>query len=391
MEVCPLFDFLIIGLGPAGSTLARLLSEKSGLRVAAIDRKHIPDSDCDSLPHQFDKPCGGLLAPDAQKVLASFHLTLPSEILVSPQIFSVHTIDLDTGKSRYYQRFYLNLSRRLFDEWLISLIPESVTLFRGFTCSSIEQIDGIFHVTITDSDDSSIKQTLQARYIIGADGANSFVRRTFFPKFHGRSYVSIQQWFAAEKPLFSPGSPSPLPKSPAPYYSCIFDSKITDCYSWSVSKDGFLIFGGAYPAKNCRRHFELQKQKLAAHGFDLSAPLHTEACQVLRPASPSHFCTGKNGVFLIGEAAGFVSPSSLEGISSALESARLLAHILRDRLSDSPQRLAAAYSRATLPLRIKLLLKLLKCPFMYQPFLRRLVMASGLQSIKMEHQTDKNI
>ena len=99
---------------------------------------------------------------------------------------------------------------------------------------------------------------------------------------------------------------------------------------------------------------------------------------VLRPKTPADFCTGADGAFLIGEAAGFISPSSLEGISYAMESADMLSSAL---LSHNP---ASEYRRKTLKLRIKLGLKVLKCPFMYHPFLRRLVMKSGIQSIKVK-------
>ena len=57
-----IFDVVIIGLGPAGSTLARLVN---GQEVLCLDKKTF-------LPGGFEKPCGGLLAPDAQKALARF-------------------------------------------------------------------------------------------------------------------------------------------------------------------------------------------------------------------------------------------------------------------------------------------------------------------------------
>ena len=60
------YDVAIIGLGPAGATAARLLDSR--LRVIAIDQKQAAGG--------FQKPCGGLLAPDAQKALARFDLTL---------------------------------------------------------------------------------------------------------------------------------------------------------------------------------------------------------------------------------------------------------------------------------------------------------------------------
>ena len=62
------YDVAIIGAGPGGSTAARLLAGK--LSVLLID----PKSDA---PGSFQKPCGGLLSPDAQRSLARFDLTLP--------------------------------------------------------------------------------------------------------------------------------------------------------------------------------------------------------------------------------------------------------------------------------------------------------------------------
>lgn len=112
-------------------------------------------------------------------------------------------------------------------------------------------------------------------------------------------------------------------------------------------------------------------------GFNLGEPEKTESCLVLRPSKINDFCTGKNNAFLIGEAAGFISPSSLEGISSAIDSALILSQIL----NSSSARPCLKYHRKTLALRLKIYLKVLKCPFMYYPPLRRLIMASGLNSI----------
>lgn len=53
------FDVAIIGLGPAGSALARKLAGK--MQVIALDKKHQHGTE------GFSKPCGGLLAPDAQR------------------------------------------------------------------------------------------------------------------------------------------------------------------------------------------------------------------------------------------------------------------------------------------------------------------------------------
>jgi len=346
-----MYDIVIIGLGPAGATLARLLNNR--FSIAVIDKKRSDGAG-------FHKPCGGLLAIDAQKSISRFNLTLPKDVLVDPQIFAVRTYDMKTKVTRHYQRFYINLDRHKFDLWLKSLIPEEVKIFENSNCTKIERNGDSYDLHFSQNEEIRV---IKAKYLVGADGANSIVRRFLYPQKKIHSYVSIQQWFP-EQHL-------------NPFYSCVFDPDITDCYSWSISKDGFFIFGGAYPQKNCRQLFESQKNRLRDLGFCFGEPLKTESCLVLRPSKLSDFCTGKDNAFLIGEAGGFISPSSLEGISSAIDTAYYLSEVFNSE-EKAP---CLAYRRKTRLLRLKLFLKAIKCPFMYYPPLRRLVMRSGLNSI----------
>jgi len=342
-----IFDIAIVGLGPAGATLARLLP--ATMSVCAIDKKSTE-------PHGFQKPCGGLLSPDAQKALARFNLTLPVETLVDPQIFTVRTIDLASGLIRHYQRFYLNLDREKFDRWMISLVPPQVKIYANSAVTAVG-CRGVFEISLSGED-----KPIYARKIVGADGAASVVRKNLFPQAKTRKYLAIQQWFTEQHSN--------------PFYSCIFDPETSDCCSWSISKDRMFIFGGAFPIDHARQRFEQQKEKLeTAYGFKFGEPLKTEACLVFRPRSMREFCLGADRAFLVGEAAGFISPSSLEGISFAINSACSLAESLAAK---KPEK---AYARKTLKLRLKILLKVAKSPFMYNPLLRKLIMKSGLQTI----------
>lgn len=348
------YDFAIVGLGPAGATAARLLDPK--FHVAAIDKKRRDGRE------GFRKPCGGLLAPDAQKALSKFSLTLPKEILVDPQIFAVRTVDTKQRLLRYYQRFYINMDRHQFDLWLISLIPDAVDLFDGADCEKIIKKEGFYEIAFTRNQE---KHVIRAKNVIGADGSDSAVRKALFPRRRIGQYVAIVQRFGEQRAT--------------PFYSCIFDSDLTDSYCWGVSKDGGFILGGAFPKKDCRARFDALKKKLSAEGFRLGEALETQACLVSMPKRMRDFCVGEDAAFLIGEAAGFISPSSLEGISYALDSACALTEALNSGCKNP----LARYWAKSLPIRIKLMLKLLKSPFMYQPFLRRLVMKLGIKRLKM--------
>ena len=347
-----MFDVAIVGLGPAGAFLARHLRKE--YRIIAIDRKSPYENDC------FHKPCGGLLAPDAQKSLSCFNMTLPKDILVSPQIFSVRTIDVKTGLVRHYQRHYINLDRHKFDLWLMSQIPEYVETHYRAVCVGIARDSGGFRI---DYEENGESRTISAKYLVGADGAASCVRRALYKDFHIRTYLSIQQWF--------------LDAHTTPFYSCIFDSDITDSYAWGLTKDDCFVFGGAFSLKTGNQGFAALKDKLRPYGFQLDNPIKTESCLTLRPFGPRNYCYGGENAFMIGEAAGFISPSSLEGISYAIDSGYLLSQCLNDAAHDPN----IAYRRGTRKIRLKLFSKYLKRPFMYRPLSRKLIMKSGFRSI----------
>ena len=84
-----MYDIAIVGGGPAGATLARLVGRR--YRVLLLERR--PADDGASRAGR-QKCCGGLLAPDAQQMLSRFGLGLPKGVLVEPQLFVVRAIDI---------------------------------------------------------------------------------------------------------------------------------------------------------------------------------------------------------------------------------------------------------------------------------------------------------
>lgn len=347
-----IFDIAVVGAGPAASTFARE-SARTGRSIVMIDGQSVTS----------DKPCGGLLAPDAQKLMAGYDFVLPKEVLVDPQIFSVKTIDLASGIVRSYQRYYMNMDRRRFDDYLLSLVPNKVARLQT-RCRRVSRThDGTFELETTDG------HTVRSRYIVGADGASSLIRRTFFDA-PILKYIAIQQWFRE----IGVGSP---------YYSCIFDPETSESCSWIIHKDGYVIFGGCFSRSGGRAAFDRQKERVESFlGVSFGEAAKTEACLAASPRHMSDFVTGEDGVFLIGEAAGFISASSLEGLSSAMMSGELLAEAF---VHDDPATIAGKYRRACAPLKRKLYRKVLKHKILFTPWMRRFIMKSGIQSISTKN------
>ena len=179
------YDITIIGAGPAGSTLARELGDK--YKVLLVDKRPL-----DKKPSKLIKNCGGLIAPDAQKALAGFGLSIPKSVLVSPQMFSVETIDFDNELVRNYQRHYINVDRERYDRWLVSLCEKECEQLFSTRYRGAEKKGE--HYTVKLLKNGTLIE-VSTDIIVGADGANSKVKKELVSKqvHEPKKYISIQE------------------------------------------------------------------------------------------------------------------------------------------------------------------------------------------------------
>ncbi|SHN55496.1 lycopene cyclase family protein [Desulfovibrio litoralis] len=390
------YDVVIIGAGPSGATLARLLDSKYSILL--IDARNLT-TDFENIKQSQDiqaKCCGGLLAPDAQTWLNKFNLIVPEKVKDIYQPEFVNTIDLSTHSVHSYKKNYINLDRTLFETWLLSLLPENVQ------CLFNSRLHGLKHFNTNDHfTQLSIKtpagiQEIKTRIVVGADGAFSAVRRMLGKGISQKDcYLAIQ-----DKYKVLGYSDKNLTKT----HWAAFDESLTDFYGWAIPKKDSYLVGLALPldaSKNilatklleqkdvknndktsnslAHRKLNIFTQRLIEQGLTLSSieydKVEREGALVVRP-SLNQVYLGRDNCFLIGEAAGFISPSSAEGFSYAFASAFYLAEVFNKTFD--PIKAEQSYRRKIFSLKANIAWKNLKGIGMYNQTLRNMALKVGL-------------
>ena len=154
---------LIAGAGPAGTTCGLLL-RKQGIDCIVVDRAVFPR----------DKICGGGLAPRSYQLLGSL---LPK---FRYDYNSVNRLKLlMEGKEIYDMRMDKELrivKRHQFDAQLLKEYQQNGGTFVNEALTAIEERDGKVVVTLKSG------RQVACDYLVGADGANSRVRKYLNPQ-----------------------------------------------------------------------------------------------------------------------------------------------------------------------------------------------------------------
>jgi flavin-dependent dehydrogenase len=111
-----------------------------------------------------------------------------------------------------------------------------------------------------------------------------------------------------------------------PYFDCIYLRDVGDefAYAYVVPKGDRAIVGSVFYPKTIRPgdKQDLVLARLRERLPSLGTALFREACVALSVRSPGDIVPGRGRVLLVGEAGGFMSPTSGEGISYAMNTGR---------------------------------------------------------------------
>jgi geranylgeranyl reductase family protein len=296
-----LYDVIVVGAGPAGSTAAREVAA-AGARVLVLDRAVFPR----------DKPCGGGVNLRAAKLLPFSVEPVTERTITGINV----SLNLKAGfERRASQPLCYMTQRARLDAYLLEQATACGALLRdGDGARAVEVDAGLPIVRTRDS-------SFQGRVIIGADGANGIVARSTGLSGGRRLAVALE----------------------ANYPS---DERSSQRWRDTLGMDLGVIPGGygwLFPKEG---HFNIGVGGWQHHGPKLRSMLDRMAAFYGRPIGDATNLRGHHlpvrtqdaplvggPVMLTGDAAGLVDPLSGEGIYAAIYSGVLAAkHALR-RLS----------------------------------------------------------
>ena len=295
------FDIAVVGAGPAGAWTAYLLA-RHGARVAIIDGSH-----------PREKPCGGGLSARALDVLRPLAASRPIPgVVIANGTFSDGRagVNIDLPPASAHTPALLVASRRDLDLTLLDAARAAGAEHVAERVAAIERRDGGWTIRTT-------KTALRCERVVGADGANSLVRRSVTQPFPRRALSVASGYFV--NGLSASHIDIVFTQSPAGYL-------------WSFPRPDHLAVGVGAQADEATsaelfqmaaawidRHLGAPQSALTRYSWPIPSLSETDLQQE-RSAG--------DGWMLAGDAAGLVDPITREGIYYALASGELAASCL---------------------------------------------------------------
>ena len=295
-----IYDVLVVGAGPSGSTLSKLLSEK-GLKVILIDKEKFP---------RF-KPCAGCISKRAEKLLPhDFRNVVLNDINSGYLGWKGEILSRETKMG---SPCAFIVSREIFDNYLLEKAKEKGTQFSDG--NPILNID-IFEKKGIISASTKIGE-IKARYLVGADGVNSRVKKILKIRLPVH-YPAYEIFAKFDKPI---GSNSAL----------IEIGILKHGYFWLFPHGNGICSGIVGRANN---NYELKKifNKIFKKRIQTDINIYKEKGWIV-PYKPTVY-NYKNKIFFVGDAAGFCDALLSEGIYWGILSAYSLSEAL---IKEEPQ------------------------------------------------------
>lgn len=298
----------VVGSGPAGSSAAETLA-KAGIETYLIERK------LDNA-----KPCGGAIP-----LCMVDEFDLPPEIIDrrvrKMKMISPSNIEVNIGGTLKDGEYIGMCRREVLDGFLRERAHKLGAKLINGTVYAVEiptSSTAPYTIHYADHSSGSIEgtaQTLQVDLIIGADGANSRVAKAIDAGDYNYA-IAFQERIR-------------LPEDKMAYYHelaemYVGDDVSPDFYAWVFPKHDHVAVGtGTMKVNKAKiKHLQAGIRQRAAHRLEGGEIIKVEAHPIPEHPRPRRV-VGR--VALVGDAAGYVTKSSGEGIYFAAKSGRMCA------------------------------------------------------------------
>lgn len=303
------FDVLVAGAGPAGCAAAITLA-RSGLHVAILDRQAFPRR----------KLCGGLLTWKTMRQLEHLtgcddetlrqrgiidHVSSDFSVLLRDKVFFRGTSDYP---------FHL-VQRKRFDSFLLNQAKALGVAF--FPETSVRACDPTTASVVTLQD-----LALNARWLVGADGVHSQVRRSF-PQQLADKRAWLRNLADTVEIAIPRNTVSGLPDHP-----CIYAGYVKGGYAWVFPNETRHVIGILALQRNDQHLGKAFRDFLKDIGLPRDVWPHFAGHSLPLGnflSRPIHGST-----LLVGDAAGMVEPLLGEGVYYALATGRAAAEAIID-------------------------------------------------------------
>lgn len=298
------YDVVIVGSGPAGALTASALSN-SGLRVVIIEKCSVPR----------DKMCSGILFPSGVKFVSENFGDLPEKMFCEPRdiignrmYMTKDSEGMELPFSMFDPRkdmpeYGFNIYRSEFDLWLCNQSDASL-------------VDDCLFLDHQEDDKSIIVEVkhagnharIRTKYLVGADGGQSKVRRSVFPEFDKSVgwLPCYEEWYQGTSDL-EPG-----------WLYLFLDRELTGFMATVFHKDQEIhvtttVKQGESPKKFQEKFTEHLKHK---HGLVIDRKLLSRGVMNNDMPGTKNYQFGKGNIILTGEASGILRGP--EGITSSM-------------------------------------------------------------------------
>ncbi|HEY5289480.1 MAG TPA: NAD(P)/FAD-dependent oxidoreductase [Caulobacteraceae bacterium] len=307
------FDVIVVGGGPAGSVMAWSLANQ-GVRVAILERSIFPR----------EKVCGDFVEPGGLRILRAMGcletLEEPTPIANARVYFGPRLAF--QGPIPYYEATeelpahgYI-VPRDILDTRLQERARAAgAVVYEGCEAKGIRREAGAIEIAARQGGRDI---ALTAPLVVGADGAESLVARSFSLRRTDRRHIGISQRAYVEGIEIDPGEAT-----------IWFDEDLYPGYGWMFPMSGGRAnVGVGMLSETCHRQGLSAPKAFAAciEKLRLRHPGCANVHVASRPlggvvkmyggAGPNHF----DGGLLVGDAGSFVDPMTGEGITQGMES-----------------------------------------------------------------------